>query len=148
MTMKRLIPLALAITAGVFAIGACSPMPAPGTTTTTSTTVPSPWPGATCLDGAGTDGAAAPDLLFNGTPNARGNATFFLTYVNGSFSFSGNGTCGGLPAGAITVVRAASKSAADALCVSLNSGTNATSFTGSPWTLPADAWSCDQTISL
>lgn len=145
MTIRRMIPLALA--AGLFVIGACSPMPGTGTTTTTTTTTSASWIPAGCLSGGNT-AQSQPDLFFNGTPNQRGNAVFFLTYANGSLGLSGDGTCTGLPVGSITIVRAASQSAADALCASLNSGAPATSFTGSPWSLPADGWSCSDIIQL
>ncbi len=118
------------------------------TTTTTTTTLPGPWLAAGCLDGAGTDGLSAPDLLYNGTPNQRANARFFAVFANGTLTFSGNGTCAGSPWGAITIVRASSAGQAAALCSSLNSGPTATPFAGSAWTAPADAWSCSLTIQL
>jgi hypothetical protein len=114
----------------------------------TTTTLPGPWLLPGCLDGAGTDGAAAPDLLYNGTPNARGNATFFATIGSGGLTLVGNGSCFGLPAGAITVVRADNETDAVFLCEAANSGSGATSFTGSPWSAPADAWACSDTIQL
>jgi len=110
--------------------------------------VPGPWLAAGCLDGAGTNGIAAPDLLYNGTPNQRANARFFAVLANGTLTFSGNGTCSGSPWGAITIVRAPGAAQAGALCASLNSGPTATSFTGSAWTAPADAWACSETILL
>ena len=102
---------------------------------------------AGCIDGAGTDGSVAPDLLYSGVPNRRGNATFSATFSGGVFSISGNGLCSGLPVGAITIVRAASAGAADAACTALGAGT-ASSFAGTPWTLPADGYSCSETITL
>ncbi len=141
--------MGLAVTAAttvvVLAAAACAPMPPGGSTTTT---VPGTWLAAGCLDGAGTDGSAAPDLLFNGTPNSRGNATFFATISNGTLALVGNGSCVGLPAGAITIVRATNEVNAGLLCEAASSGATATSFTGSPWTAPADAWACSDTIPL
>jgi hypothetical protein len=116
------------------------------TSTTTTSTVPA-WVAAGCLDGAGTDGAVAPDLKFNGLPNQAGNATFSALIAGSSFSISGNGTCSGQAVGAITIVRAADQSTADGICSSLGQGT-ATAFAGTAWTLPADAYSCSNTIAL
>lgn len=126
---------------------ACAPQPGGGTTTTT--TQPGGWPGAGCLDGAGTDGAAAPDLYFSGTPGVRGNAVMSGSFSNGSFVLSGNGSCAGQQVAATTIVRAGSQSEATAACAALNAGTGAaTSYTGSPWTLPSDAWACSETYFL
>ena len=128
---------ALAVAALIAVATACAPEPGtPGT-----------WVQAGCIDGAGTDGNAAPDLRYSGTPNQVGNAVFFARISGGTFSLSGDGTCSGLPVGAITIVRAANQAAADLTCTGLGQGT-ATSFTGSPWTLPSDAWSCSATVTL
>jgi hypothetical protein len=124
-----------AVSAGCTAAGSAPP-------TTSGTWVP-----AGCLDGAGTDGSAAPDLLYTGVPNAVGNAIFFATISGGVFSLSGDGSCSGLPVGAVTVVRATDQAAADTLCTNLGQGT-ATPFAGSAWTLPADGYSCTETVSF
>ena len=145
MGLRRIVGVGLAAAALVIGAAACSPMPTGGTTTTT---VPGPWLLPGCLDGAGTDGNAAPDLFYNGTPNSRGNAVFFATISNGVFSLVGNGSCLGLPVGAVTIVRANNETDAGILCTSLNSGGGATEFTGSPWTAPGDAWACDETVNL
>jgi hypothetical protein len=116
-------------------------------TTPTVPTVPGGWLAAGCIDGAGTDGNAAPDLAYNGTANQAGNATISAFLVGSMFSISGNGTCSGTPVGAITIVQAANQAAADGVCSALGQGT-ATPFAGSPWTLPADAWSCSATTPL
>lgn len=138
MSPRRLFA-ALALVTLVGGTAACTAPP---------TNPPGTWLAAGCLDGAGTDGAAAPDLLFNGTQNTRNNATFFATFSNGSFSLSGNGSCLGLPVGAVTIVRAADQATADTICTDLGAGAPATSFTGSAWTAPADAWSCADTATL
>jgi hypothetical protein len=123
-------------------LAACAPEPG-GTPTTTQ---PDGWPGAGCLDGAGTDGSAAPDLYFTGTPGVRGNAIMSGSFSNGAFVLSGDGSCGGQQVAATTIVRAASQSEATAACAALNAGTAAAAtYTGSPWTLPADAWACSET---
>ena len=125
---------------------AWAPQPGGGTTTTTT---PSGWPAAGCLDGAGTDGSVAPDLYFTGTPGVRGNAIMSGAFSNGAFVLSGNGTCAGQQVAATTIVRADSQSEATAACAALSAGTDAaTTYTGSPWTLPADAWACSETYFL
>ena len=135
--------LVLALGGVAIAGGACTAT-TPGATTTTS----GQWLAAGCLDGAGTDGAVAPDLLYSGIANRRGNATFSATVANGVFSISGDGTCSGLAVGAFTIVRAASATAAGTTCDSLGAGATATSMTGSAWTVPADAYACSETITL
>jgi len=142
MGRKHLVVIVLAAVVTVAA--ACTPTMGGSTTTTT----PGSWLVAGCLDGAGTDGATAPDLLFNGTPNQRGNAQFFASLANGTLSFSGNGTCQGTPFGALTIVRAGTAGQAASACAALEAGETATSFTGSAWTAPADAWACSETILL
>ena len=137
----RVVAVAIAA-ATVLGAAACA---AP--TTPSVPTVPGGWLAAACIDGAGTDGNQAPDLHYNGTANQAGNATISAFLVGPLFTISGNGTCSGTPVGAITIVQAADKAAADSVCSALGQGT-ATSFTGSPWTLPADAWSCSNTITL
>ena len=148
MSIRR--SLLLAVFALALPLAACVPPANPGTTTTTTTTTqPGGWPGASCLDGAGTDGTAAPDLAYSGTPNVRGNAVLSGTFSGGAVTFSGNGTCSGLAIAATTIVRAADAAAATAQCSALGAGTDpATSYTGSPWTLPADAWACSETYVL
>ena len=138
MSRVRLSVLVLALGTIALTAGACA---------TTPTTVPGAWPAAGCIDGAGTNGSTAPDLKFNGVPNQRGNATISAVILGGSFSISGDGTCSGQPVGAITIVRAADLTAANAECATLNAGT-ATAFAGSAWTLPADGYSCSETITL
>ena len=142
MSRTRLSVLLVAIGAMALAAGACT-APATGTTTTTAAS----WVPAGCIDGAGTDGAVAPDLLYSGIPNHLGNATFSAVIGGGSFSISGDGSCSGQPVGAITIVRATDVGAASAICTGLGAGT-ATAFAGSAWTLPADAYSCSSTITL
>jgi hypothetical protein len=137
----------LALFALALPLAACVPPSGPGTPTTT-TVAPGEWPGATCLDGAGTDGSEAPDLAFSGTPNVRGNAVISIVFSGGTFVPSGNGTCSGTPFAATTIVRADDEASAAAICDSLGAGDGATSYTGSPWTLPADAWACDETYFL
>lgn len=136
----------LALFALALPLAACTPPAAPGTTTTT-TAAPG-WPGAGCLDGAGSDGAAAPDLKFSGTPNVRGNAVMSVILSGGNVVFSGDGTCSGTPAAATTIVRADDAATAAATCDSLGAGDEATSYAGSPWTMPADAWACSETYFL
>lgn len=135
--------LVLALGGIALAGGACTAA-TPGATPTTS----GQWLAAGCLDGAGTDGNAAPDLLYSGIANRRGNATFSTTVSNGVFTISGDGTCSGLAVGAFTIVRATSAAAAGTTCDSLGAGATATSMTGSPWTVPADAYACSETITL
>jgi hypothetical protein len=145
MSRRRLFLIALFALAPPLA--ACAPQPGGGTTTTT--TQPDEWPGATCLDGAGTDGAVAPDLYFTGTPGVRGNAIMSGSFSNGAFVLSGNGSCAGLQVAATTIVRADSQAEATEACTALNAGTEAaTTYAGSPWTLPADAWACSETYFL
>ena len=146
MSRRRLFLIALF--ARALPAAACTP-PTGGGTTTTTTTTADDWPGAGCLDGAGTDGSVAPDLYFSGTPGVRGNAIMSGAFSNGSFVLSGNGSCSGVQVAATTIVRADSQSEADAACAALGAGTDpATSYTGSPWTLPADAWACSETYFL
>jgi hypothetical protein len=141
---RRLVVLAT-ISAVLLPLAACAPM-GPGTPTTT---VPGDqWLGAGCLDGEGTDGATAPDLNFSGTPNVRGNAVLSATISGGGVQFSGNGTCSGQPVAATTIVRAPDQASAAAVCDSLAAGNGATSYTGSPWTVPSDAWACPETYLL
>lgn len=142
MTRNRLIALAAAAALSLAAIG-CAPPP----TTPTVPTVPGGWLAAGCFDGAGGDGAVAPDLAYNGTANQAGNATVSALIVAGMFQISGNGTCAGQPVGAITIVQGADQAAADAVCSALGQGT-AKTFVGTAWPLPADAWSCTNTILL
>lgn len=139
---RRLSVLLVALGAMTVAAGACT-APATGTTTTTAGS----WVPAGCINGAGSDGAAAPDLLYSGIPNHLGNATISAVIGGGTFTISGDGTCSGQPVGAITIVRATDVGAASAICTGLGAGT-ATSFTGTAWTLPADAYSCSSTITL
>lgn len=139
---RRLSVLVFVLGAVALAAGACA-APTTGTTTTTS----GAWIAAGCIDGAGSDGSASPDLQYNGTPNQRGNATISAVILGGTFNISGNGSCAGQPIGAITIVRATDPGAANAICSSLGAGT-ATSFTGSSWLLPTDAYSCSETITL
>jgi hypothetical protein len=143
MSRNRLTAVLIALGGVALATGACA---APTTGTGSTTTAPT-WVPAGCIDGAGTDGTLAPDLLYSGLPNRRGNATISTNYTGGVFIVSGDGSCSGLPVAAITIVRAADKSAADTQCTALGAGT-ATSFAGTPWTLPADGWSCSETITL
>ena len=138
---NRLIAAAVALVVVLGAAACAAP------TTPTVPTVPGGWLAAGCIDGAGTDGNAAPDLAYNGTANQVGNAKISAFLIGSTFAISGNGTCSGTPVGAITIVQAASQSAADSICSTLGQGT-ATAFAGSPWTLPADAWSCSNTITL
>jgi hypothetical protein len=149
MSRSRLSVVLIVIGGIALAAAACTPpttTPTTTTSTTTSSTVPA-WVAAGCLDGAGTDGAVAPDLKFSGVPNQAGNATFSAIIAGSSFSISGNGTCTGQAVGAITIVQAVDQATADGTCSSLGQGT-ASSFTGSAWTLPADAYSCSNTIAL
>ena len=147
MTRRRHIFIALLALALPLA-AACAPQPGGGTTTTT-TTQPDSWPGAGCLAGAGTDGSSAPDLYFTGTPGQRGNAIMSGSFSNGAFVLSGNGTCAGQQVAATTIVRADSQSEATAACAALGAGTDAaTTYAGSPWTLPSDAWACSETYFL
>ncbi|UDY35917.1 hypothetical protein [Dermatobacter hominis] len=141
MSRNRLIAAAVASVVVLGAAACAAP------TTPTVPTVPGGWLAAGCIDGAGTDGNAAPDLNYSGTANQAGNATISAFLVGSLFSISGNGTCSGTPVGAITIVRGADQAAADTICSSLGQGT-ATAFAGSPWALPADAWSCSNTIVL
>ena len=144
MSRRRLFLIALFALA--LPAAACAPQPGGGTTTTTT---PSGWLAAGCLDGAGTDGSVAPDLYFTGTPGVRGNAIMSGAFSNGAFVLSGNGTCAGQQVAATTIVRADSQSEATAACAALSAGTDAaTTYTGSPWTLPADAWACSETYFL
>lgn len=136
MSVRR--PLFLALFALAIPLAACAPPTTPN---------PSGWPGASCLDGAGTDGSVAPDLKFSGTPNVRGNAVLSAHLTGGNVVLSGDGTCSGAPFAATTIVRAADEAAADSICASLGAG-DATAYAGSPWTLPADAWACSETYFL
>ncbi len=149
--------LLVAIGALLLAAGACA-APTSGTTTTTTsttttsttttTTTPGTWLAAGCIDGTGSDGAAAPDLKFNGTPNQLNNATFSaLLGGENVFTISGNGTCSGQVVGAITIVRAPDLTSASAVCDGLGAG-SAISFAGTAWTLPADAYSCSLTTTF
>jgi hypothetical protein len=144
MSRSRKSVLLVAIGAMFLAAGACT---APATGTTTTTTTPNGWVAAGCIDGAGSDGNAAPDLKYNGTPNQLNNATISVTIVDGLPEVSGNGTCSGQPFAALTIVRAADATAADAVCSGLGAGT-ATSYSGTAWTLPADAYACSLTTTL
>jgi hypothetical protein len=140
-TVRRTSVIAVATVAvGMFIAAACAPMAPPGGGAA--------WPGPGCLDGDGNDGATAPDLRFSGTPNVRGNAVVSVSFVGGEFVPSADGTCSGLPVAATTIVRAPDAATAAATCAALGAGTVATSYTGSPWTLPADAWACTETYFL
>ena len=149
--MSRVRTFLLAVAALALPLAAaCTPPPTGGgSTTTTPTTNPSGWPGASCLDGAGSDGAEAPDLDYSGTPNVRGNAVLTGAFSGGVFVFSGDGSCSGVPVAAPTIVQADTESEATDLCTGLGAGSeSAVSYTGSPWTLPADAWACSETYFL
>jgi hypothetical protein len=130
------------------AAGACS-APATGGTTTTTTTTSASWVAAGCLDGAGADGSLAPDLLYSGIPNHRGNATISAVLGGGGVSISGDGSCAGQPVASITIVRATDAGAATTVCASIGAGTDpATAFAGTAWSLPSDAFFCSETITL
>jgi hypothetical protein len=149
MSRSRLTAVLIAVGGIALAAGACSAPAGAGGTTTTTTTTSATWVAPGCLDGAGTDGSLAPDLLYSGIPNHRGNATLSAVLGGGGVTISGNGSCSGQPVAAITIVRAADASAATTVCASIGAGTDpATSFAGTAWTLPADAFSCSETITL
>lgn len=145
MTRRPIRTVLLASLGLVLPVAACA---APAGPVPTTTTPPVEWPAAGCLDGAGADGTAAPDLRFSGVPDVRGNAVLSITIVGGAFQFSGDGTCSGQPVAATTIVRADDQVEADAVCDSLGAGAPATAYAGTPWTMPSDAWACAETYLL